>query len=27
MIEFLQGELITTGVNYVVLKVGGIGYR
>lgn len=27
MIEFLQGELITTGVNYIVLKVGGIGYR
>ena len=27
MIEFLQGELITSGANYIVLKVGGIGYR
>ncbi len=27
LIEFLQGELMTTGVNYIVIKVGGVGYR
>ncbi len=27
MIEFLQGELVIKGTNYVVLRVGGIGYR
>ena len=27
MIEFLQGELVNKGINYVVIRVGGIGFR
>ena len=27
MLEFIQGELVTKGLNYLVVQAGGLGYR